>query len=574
MASFSSRGGSGQTLGVSKPDITAPGVQILAGHSPQHLDPPDGVAQGPQGELFQAIAGTSMSSPHIAGAGALVKALHPDWTPGQIKSALMTTAWTQVVKEDGTTPANAFDDGSGRVDLNKAGDPGLTFSSSALEFTTHEDDLWNANYPSVYVPGLAGMITVQRTAHSMLDAASQWRLEVRNASADDFTVTVPASISVPAGGDTPFNIVIDGRDVPLGEVRMATVYLTDGSRELHIPITFIRKEAAVTLEKSCSPNSVLLNGTTTCTITATNYSLSESTVEITDQLPAGLKLVSGSVTGGTALGNGVRSLATLDVAAPPQVAIDDGASPFGYYSLGAIGSTPETGFSDESYGNYDVDPFVYAGETYNRIGIVSNGYVVVGGATGGDVQYINPSPLPDTAAPNNVLAPFWTDLNPEAAGKIYVNYLSSAGDFWLVIEFAGVPEYSTITNTHTFQIWIGLEQNGAGQDISFVYGDNTGIGDAGHATVGAEDKDGASAGVYYYDGAGTLPTNSTELVVTASGVTPAGSQAIKFDAKGVKFGTWANHARMTGTTFPGTSVASDTVSVVPSDWLYLPFIRR
>ena len=121
MASFSSRGGPGQTLGVSKPDITAPGVQILAGASPQHLAPPAGVALGPQGELFQAIAGTSMSSPHIAGSGALIKALHPDWTPGQIKSALMTTAWTQVVKEDGVTPATPFDDGSGRVDLNKAG---------------------------------------------------------------------------------------------------------------------------------------------------------------------------------------------------------------------------------------------------------------------------------------------------------------------------------------------------------------------------------------------------------------------------------------------------------------------
>ena len=228
MASFSSRGGPGQTLGVSKPDITAPGVQILAGHSAQHLDPPDGVAEGPQGELFQAIAGTSMSSPHIAGAGALVKALHPDWTPGEIKSALMTTAWTQVVKEDGTTPANAFDYGSGRLNLSKAGDPGLTFSSTALEFTSHQADLWNANYPSVYVPSLAGSITIQRTAHSVLDADSEWQLEVRNQSAEDFTVTVPASISVPAGGDTPFNIVIDASDVPVGGVRMATVYLTDG----------------------------------------------------------------------------------------------------------------------------------------------------------------------------------------------------------------------------------------------------------------------------------------------------------------------------------------------------------
>ena len=98
MASFSSRGGPGLTLGVSKPDLTAPGVQILAGHTPLSADPDT----GPQGELFQAIAGTSMSSPHVAGAAALLKDLHPDWTPGQIKSALMTTARTRgVVKEDG-----------------------------------------------------------------------------------------------------------------------------------------------------------------------------------------------------------------------------------------------------------------------------------------------------------------------------------------------------------------------------------------------------------------------------------------------------------------------------------------
>ncbi len=114
MASFSSRGGPGQSLGISKPDITAPGVQILAGASPLSVD----VATGPEGQLFQAIAGTSMSSPHIAGSGALLKALHPEWTPGQIKSAMMTTAKRSgLVEEDGTTPFNAFDAGSGRVNL-------------------------------------------------------------------------------------------------------------------------------------------------------------------------------------------------------------------------------------------------------------------------------------------------------------------------------------------------------------------------------------------------------------------------------------------------------------------------
>ena len=102
MASFSSRGPPGDWI---KPDVTAPGVQVLAGMTPQ----PDQTTadNGPPGNLYQAIAGTSMSSPHSAGVSALVKAAHPTWTPAEIKSALMTSSVQTVVKEDGVTPADA-----------------------------------------------------------------------------------------------------------------------------------------------------------------------------------------------------------------------------------------------------------------------------------------------------------------------------------------------------------------------------------------------------------------------------------------------------------------------------------
>ena len=88
-----------------KPDVTAPGIQVLAGMTPQ----PDETTptNGPPGNLYQAIAGTSMSSPHAAGVSALVKAAHPDWTPAEIKSALMTSSVQDVVKEDGVTPADS-----------------------------------------------------------------------------------------------------------------------------------------------------------------------------------------------------------------------------------------------------------------------------------------------------------------------------------------------------------------------------------------------------------------------------------------------------------------------------------
>ena len=77
MASFSSRGPGG---GFIKPDVTAPGVQIMAGDTP--IEETAGES-GPPGEIFQAIAGTSMSSPHVAGAAILARAVHPSWTPGR-----------------------------------------------------------------------------------------------------------------------------------------------------------------------------------------------------------------------------------------------------------------------------------------------------------------------------------------------------------------------------------------------------------------------------------------------------------------------------------------------------------
>jgi uncharacterized repeat protein (TIGR01451 family) len=577
MASFSSRGGPGQTFGVSKPDITAPGVQILAGASPQHLPPLPGVALGPQGEWFQAIAGTSMSSPHIAGAGALMKAQHHDWTPGQIKSALMTTAWTQVVKENGTTPANAFDDGSGRVNLNVSGDPGLTFSATAIDFTTHQNDLWNANYPSVYVPAMPGAITIPRTAHSLLGAASQWKLEVKGKSANDFTVTVPTILAVPAGSDAPFNIVIDGRDVPIGQVRMATLYLTQdgGSRELHIPITFVRGEPVVTLAKSCSPATVLWKATTSCTITATNTSLVPATVNINDQLPASLTLVPGSVIGGLPSGNGVSAFATLAAAQPPDVSIAPGASPAGYLPLSGFGVAPIAGMGDESIANFTVSAgFTYAGETYTRIGIVSNGYAVVGGGTGADVQFINQS-FPDPTPPNNVLAPFWTDLNPGAAGALRVGVLGDGTNNWLVLDWEGVREYSTASNTHSFQIWIGLNGNTpAGQGISFTYGSNTGNGDAGDLTVGAENRLGNRGGNYYYNGTGTLPVSGTQLRVTGTAPVVGEKKVVTYTAKGDTLGVWTNYAEATSDLFQGTNFAWAAGTVYAPNRNYLPLIRN
>ncbi len=504
MAAFSSRGGPNQQLGISKPDVTAPGVQILAGQTPM----PATIVGGQPGELFQAIQGTSMSSPHVAGSGALVKALHPDWTPGQIKSALMTTAFGGVFMEDGATPTTPFDDGSGRVDLSKAGDPGLTFDETAADYLDLQDELWNSNYPSLYVPALPGKITVSRTVTSVLSRPSKWNLSVESPA--DLKISVPKMINLAPHASASFDISVDASMVPSGEVRFATLYLSSDGRMLTFPITIVRGQANLVLEKTCDPAEIKVKGLTNCAITVSNTTFEDASVSVVDNLPRGLVLMNGTVNGATQIGSKKLTFdGVLQGAEPPVVTLGPGLSPAGYLPLSLFGIAPVAGVGDESIVNYTVPGFQYAGLNYTRVGIVSNGYLVVGGGTGADVEYINQN-LPDPSQPNNVLAPFWTDLNPSAGGALRVGILTDGVNSWVIFDWEAVQNYSD-GQPNSFQVWIGI--NGV-EDISFTYGNVT-AGDSGYLTVGAENSFGNSGQNFYFNGVGVAPANGTEVVVSS-----------------------------------------------------------
>ncbi len=130
LAAFSSRGpaaiGGFPARSMIKPDITAPGVQVLAAYA------------GPAATGFESIvatiSGTSMASPHNAGAAALLRQLHPSWTPAEVKSALMMTASQTVLLEDGVTPANAHAGGAGRVQADAAAKAGLVLGETTANY--------------------------------------------------------------------------------------------------------------------------------------------------------------------------------------------------------------------------------------------------------------------------------------------------------------------------------------------------------------------------------------------------------------------------------------------------------
>jgi hypothetical protein len=195
------------------------------------------------------------------------------------------------------------------------------------------------------------------------------------------------------------------------------------------------------------------------------------------------------------------------------IVVAPGASPAGgYLPLSAFGIGPLAGVGDETINNVDVPSFAYAGQTWTRLGIVSNGYVVVGGGTIVDVETVNLN-LPSASAPANILAPFWTDLNPSFGGLVRVGVLTDGIDRWIVVDWEGVRNFVGGA-PNSFQIWIGESGDAnPGEDITFAYGEVT-AGSQGLLTVGAQDASRTVGDTYYFNGVGTGPTNGTQLRVT------------------------------------------------------------
>jgi hypothetical protein len=230
-----------------------------------------------------------------------------------------------------------------------------------------------------------------------------------------------------------------------------------------------------------------------------------------------------------------------------------GLSPAGYLPLSLFGVAPVSGVGDETISNFNVPGFQFAGETYTRVGFVSNGYLVVGGGTSADVQFINQN-LPDAARPNNVLAPFWTDLNPAFGGAMRVATLTNGVSSWVIFDWEGVANYGDRL-PNNFQVWIGI--NGV-EDITFTYGDVS-AGDMGFLTVGAENVFGNSGQNFYVDGVGTPPGPGVEVRVSSTPAAPGETHTVTFKAKVVKWGTYTNCARMTSDAFQGVNVACTSV---------------
>ncbi|XP_021856479.2 subtilisin-like protease SBT1.1 [Spinacia oleracea] len=155
VAAFSSRGPSLVDPYVVKPDITTPGVNILAAWPPT-ISPTE-LKNDNRRVQFNIVSGTSMSCPHLSGIAALVKSVHKDWSPAAIKSAIMTSAYTHDNKQHlisdayvtkSTKFATPFSFGSGHANPEGASDPGLVYDISGEDYLHY---LCSINYTDAQV---------------------------------------------------------------------------------------------------------------------------------------------------------------------------------------------------------------------------------------------------------------------------------------------------------------------------------------------------------------------------------------------------------------------------------------
>ena len=249
MGAFSGRG-PGPVRDVLKPDVTAPGINILAGMTPATIVfAPD--------EDFGFLTGTSMATPHVTGTAALLLEAHPDWTPAALKSALSTSARQDVLHQDGVTNAHPFDFGSGHIVPNAANDPGVVFlvendgydayscgvdspdidqaTCDALTAAGRSTEAFDMNLPSIAISELVQATTVTRTVTNVGDQSENLVANVVAPVGINVQV-VPSSLSVAPGNSATFDTTISFGGGIIDSWHFGSIDWSSNNRSMHVPL--------------------------------------------------------------------------------------------------------------------------------------------------------------------------------------------------------------------------------------------------------------------------------------------------------------------------------------------------
>ena len=257
MAAFSSRGPNLANANILKPDITGPGVDVIAAWVDNSLTQAQHDAlllnAFTPGANANLISGTSMSSPHVAGSAALLKQLHPTWSPAMIKSALMTTT-NSVKLASGALDPDRFGYGAGHLNPNPAGDPGLVYDISTADYgrflcgigitppagagtcaTLGTIQAYNLNLASLTATGIVGSVTLNRTVKNVSAANSTY---VSTPTLAGWNVVVnPPSLTIPPGGIANYSVTLTKTTAPINVWTFGTLVWNDGTHVVTSPLS-------------------------------------------------------------------------------------------------------------------------------------------------------------------------------------------------------------------------------------------------------------------------------------------------------------------------------------------------
>jgi hypothetical protein len=272
VAGFSSRGPNTADMSVLKPDLAAPGADILAGVVPaMDLSQRDQVAAGTLrlAPAWDYYSGTSMATPHVSGIAALVHQLHPDWSPAAIKSAMMTSATPTLADAyaghtySGPMP---WAQGAGQIAPNRAVDPGLVYELGAADYARYLCNAgmtaqcgggaapsFNLNLPTITVANASDEQVVTRRVTNVGKTAATYSA---TASLTGYEVTVsPATLTLAPGASASFNLNLKRVNARDYEWQFGKLVWSDGSHTVSsqliaAPGKLVDSPSPVTSEKA------------------------------------------------------------------------------------------------------------------------------------------------------------------------------------------------------------------------------------------------------------------------------------------------------------------------------------
>ncbi|WP_088328460.1 S8 family serine peptidase [Lacimicrobium sp. SS2-24] len=270
-ADFTSRGPNATLTDVITPSLAAPGVDIWSAYAD---DQPDGFKQFPDPADYAFLSGTSMAAPHVAGAAALLRGLHPQWSAAQIQSALMLSANPITFKEDSLTPSDPFDMGSGMLDVSNAADAGLIMDIAIADYEAANPDIGGdpktLNMPSLADSRCFGSCSWQRTVEAT--RADTWSVDIVSDASDiSFSVT-PQTFSLASGQQQQLQIEASTGNAEQGQWVFASVQLSSATGQLLTMPVAIKPQLttlpqSITVDARRNADSVLLDEAESVAIT-------------------------------------------------------------------------------------------------------------------------------------------------------------------------------------------------------------------------------------------------------------------------------------------------------------------